>query len=403
MQKISISREELRKFLIIYQGLNSPKIFSGEAGIKNFIKRVGCIQYDPLNIVGRNADLMLQSRIKNYEPAMLERLLYDKRELIDGWDKMMAIYCVEDWPYFERLRLRKKSEVEEVLRHRNSIEAINHVDTVREFIKENGPVLPSKLDLGRAEKGGWGHGKLSSAAMDYMFNIGILGIREKKNTQKVYDLMKNLLPKEILEEKEPFQSDNDFYKWYFKRRIGSIGIYWARNGGGWLGHFVSDKELRNQILNELYEEGELVRVEVESINETFYLRSGDVDILNNAKPGINKKVSFLAPLDNLLWDRKLVKDVFDFEYSWEVYIPVTKRKYGYYVLPVLYGDQLVARFEPEMHRGNEPLIIKNWWWEENFKVTNTAVDAVKAAFKNFCGYLRADGLSEESFSKVTKK
>lgn len=403
MGKIIISREELRKFLVIYQGLHSPKTFSGEAGIKNFIKRVGCIQYDPLNIVGRNADLMLQSRIKNYEPAMLERLLYDKRELIDGWDKMMAIYCVEDWPYFERLRLRKKLEVEVVLQHRNSIEAINHVETVRKFIEKYGPVLPSRLDLGRTEKGAWGHGKLSSAAMDYMFNMGILGVREKKNTQKVYDLMENLLPKEIWEMKDPFQSDNDFYRWYFKRRIGSIGIYWDRNGGGWLGHFVSDKGLRSQILNELYEEGELVRVEVDGINETFYLRSVDVDILNHIEPDISKKASFLAPLDNLLWDRKLVKDIFDFEYSWEVYIPVTKRKYGYYVLPVLYGDQLVARFEPEMHRGNDPLVIKNWWWEENFKVTKAAVDAVMAAFKNFCRYLEADGLSEGSFNKTMKK
>ncbi len=108
----------------------------------------------------------------------------------------------------------------------------------------------------------------------------------------------------------------------------------------------------------------------------------------------------MAPLDNLLWDRKLVKDIFDFEYSWEVYKPVSKRQYGYYVLPVLYGDQLVARFEPEMHRGNEPLIIKNWWWEESYQVKENDIEAMVECFEKFCKYLKADGLAESSWRKI---
>ncbi|WP_346920990.1 winged helix-turn-helix domain-containing protein [Clostridium sp. UBA7339] len=400
MKKITMSKGELRKFLVMYQGLSSPKSFDGEEGIKNFINRVGCIQYDPLNMVGRNADLVLQSRVENYNPMMLETLLYNKREIIDGWDKMMAIYSVNDWPYFERVRLRRKEEIERVLHHRNSIEAINYVGVAKEYIGKNGATLPSKLDLGRVESGVWGHGKLSSATMDYMWNSGILGVKEKKNTQKVYDLIENLLPKEILEMKDPFNSDDDFYKWYFKRRIGSIGIYWERSGEGWLGHFVSDKNLRKKILKELLEDGELILVKVEGLNETFYIRADDTSMLDNLNSSIDKKASFLAPLDNLLWDRKLVKDIFDFEYSWEVYKPVSKRQYGYYVLPVLYGDKLVARFEPEIHRGNEPLIIKNWWWEENYQVTEESIAAMMGCFERFCKYLKADGLEESSWRKI---
>lgn len=400
MKKITMSKGELRKFLVMYQGLSSPKSFDGEEGIKSFINRVGCIQYDPLNMVGRNADLVLQSRVENYNTMMLETLLYNKREIIDGWDKMMAIYSVNDWPYFERVRLRRKEEIERVLHHRNSIEAINYVGVAKEYIEKNGATLPSKLDLGRVESGVWGHGKLSSATMDYMWNSGILGVKEKKNTQKVYDLIENLLPKELLEMKEPFNNDNDFYKWYFKRRIGSIGIYWERSGEGWLGHFVSDKNLRKKILKELLEDGELILVKVEGLNETFYIRADDTSMLDNLNSSIDKKASFLAPIDNLLWDRKLVKDIFDFEYSWEVYKPVSKRQYGYYVLPVLYGDKLVARFEPEIHRGNEPLIIKNWWWEENYEVTEEAIAAMMGCFERFCKYLKADGLEESSWRKI---
>lgn len=403
MGKIYISKEQLRKFLVIYQGLHYPKTFEGYAGIKEFVKRVGCLQYDPLNVVGRNMDLILQARIENYEPSMLEKIMYEDRELIDGWDKMMSVYCTEDWAYFERIRNIRKSEIEELLRRRNSSEALTYVEEVKKFISENGACLPSKIDLGGSKTGSWGHGKFSSAAMDYMFNIGILGVKEKKNVQRIYDLIENVLPKEVLHMKDPFDSDRSFYKWYFKRRIGSIGVYWDRNGGGWLGHYVSDKQLRNEILQELCAEGELLRVQVEDINENFYIRAEDSHMLSELERDFDQKVTFLAPLDNLLWDRKLVKDIFDFEYSWEVYIPVSKRKYGYYVLPVLYGDKLIARFEPEIHRGNEELTIKNWWWENKDIVTDEVMTEVTDCFTRFCRFLKASGLSEETYKIILRE
>jgi len=328
---------------------------------------------------------------------MLDKLMYEDRALIDGWDKMMSVYSVGDWPYFERIRMRKKSEIEGILKRRNSSEATMYIDTIKRYLLENGAALPSKIDLGGAKSGKWGHGKISSAAMDYMFNIGIIGVKEKKNVQKVYDLIENILPKEVLDISDPFDSDKSFYKWYFKRRIGSIGVYWDRNGGGWLGHFVSDKKLRKEILNELCDEGELLRVEVEEINESFYIRAEDSKMLSALEQSFEKKVTFLAPLDNLLWDRKLVKDIFDFEYSWEVYIPAFKRKYGYYVLPVLYGDRIIARFEPETHRGEAPLVIKNWWWEDGYKVTDEVIDEVKSCFERFCKFLNSPGLADEEW------
>lgn len=270
-------------------------------------------------------------------------------------------------------------------------------------MKKNGATIPSKIDLGSVDKGMWGHGKLSSATMDYMWNIGILGVKEKKNTQKKYDLIERLLPKEIYTMEDPFKNDDDFYKWYFKRRIGSIGVYWERNGEGWLGNFLSNTKLRKRILNELVEEEELILIKVENLKENFYLRKEDMSILNESTLVNESNVRFLAPLDNIIWDRKLTREIFNFDYTWEVYKPVDKRKYGYYVLPVLYGDKLVARFEPEIHRGKGPLIIKNWWWEESFKITNDCIDSVKEALDKFCKYLKADGISEESLTKIANK
>ncbi|WP_197069679.1 DNA glycosylase AlkZ-like family protein [Paenibacillus sp. FSL R5-0345] len=403
IERTCISKEQMRKFLVYYQGLNTPKPFKGHAGIKDFVKRVGCLQYDPLNVVGRNIDLILQSRLDNYEPYMLDKLMYQDREIIDGWDKMMSIYCIEDWAYFLRIRNKRKTEIEGILERRNSSDAISYVDTVRKYISNNGACLPSKIDLGGTKSGKWGHVKYSSAVMDYMFNMGMLGVKMKINVQRVYDLIENILPKEIMEMNDPFDSDRSFYKWYFKRRIGSIGLYWNRNGGGWLGHVVSDKRLRSEILRDLCAERELIRVEVEGVPENFYIRTEDSHMLADMEQNFEKKVTFLAPLDNLLWDRKLVKDIFNFEYSWEVYIPASKRKFGYYVLPVLYGDQIIARFEPEVHRGDKPLIIKNWWWEDKIVVTDEVIHEIMECFTRFCGFLKSSGLSDSSYDAIFGK
>ena len=390
-----ISKEEARNFLISYHNLDSSQGFSGEKGVLQYLKRVGCIQFDPLNVVGRNADLVLQSKIKGYTPDILEKLLYEKRSLIDGWDKMMSIYQQEDWPFFSRIRKEKKIEVKNTLSRRDSLEALDLIDKIRDVINNNGPLQANKINIGSSKIGRWGHKKLSSAALDYMFNVGELGIYNKRNTQKVYDLVDNLFLPEIINHSDPFQNDYDFYKWYVKRRVGSVGLIWGRNGGGWLGHYVSNTTLRQSILQELVEAGELISLQVEDIMEIFYIRAEDTQFLN---VNISRnEARFLAPLDNFLWDRGMIERLFNFKYSWEVYIPVNKRKYGYYVLPVLYNNQFVARFEPEVHRNNAPLRIKKWWWEEGINVTEEMEVAIKKAVELFCEYLEADGVDKSTF------
>lgn len=103
----------------------------------------------------------------------------------------------------------------------------------------------------------------------------------------------------------------------------------------------------------------------------------------------------IAPLDNLMWDRKLIKRIFDFDYTWEVYTPKEKRKYGYYVLPVFYKDRFIARFEPEPYRGGR-LKIKTWWWEENVRITEPMKKAVLKMLEDFAGYLGAEEFESDT-------
>lgn len=184
---------------------------------------------------------------------------------------------------------------------------------------------------------------------------------------------------------QDFLQEEEFLVWYIKRRIQSVGLLWNKRGGAWQGCFLSEKEQRDWVLNRLVQNGELKAIQIEGIDTLFYLRPEDEHFLDQKTP--NSIVAFLAPLDNLLWDRDMIKQIFDFDYRWEVYTPQAKRKYGYYVLPVLYGNQLIARFEPKKHVKGEPFTTKNWWWEPNVFISDELLNQIHHAIQKFADYL----------------
>ena len=402
---MKISIEEARQFLIHHQHLDTP--LSGKEGVLEYVKKAGCIQYDPLNIVGRNADLVLQSRIDNYKPEILTSLLYGDRSLIDGWDKVMSIYRTEDWPYFHLVREQRGKETISMLQNRGSDQALGYIEAVLNAIAENGPLQPKQVGQGQTGSGSWGHRNIYGATMDYLFHIGKLGVSNKLNVNKVYDLTQNLIPPHILERQAPFETLYDFQKWHVYRRIASIGMLWNRNGGGWYGTLIPNKTERQQILSELVSEGRVTEIEVEGIPDKFYARSTDISrgltqTASNSNPAsAGKTTKFIAPLDNLIWDRDMTAKIFGFEYTWEVYIPAAKRKYGYYVLPVLHDNRFVARFEPE--KSPTHLCIKNWWWEKDVTVTPEIIDSAIQAMKRFAAFLdKKQGVHESAHAMLDR-
>jgi uncharacterized protein YcaQ len=382
--KDTILKEELRQFLVNYHNLNDYESLAGKDGVMKYFNRVGSIQYDPLNVVGRNPDLVLQSKVQGYKPEILESLLYKERALVDGYDKEMNIYRVEDYPLFAKIREAHTQSVKKTLSYRGQLEALDILDDIRRFIRENGITGSKDISIGESRGSSWGHRKLSSAALDYLYSSGELCVAERRGTQKYYDFTSNVLPGGFTYNFE-FDNEEEFLKWYIKRRIRSVGALWERSGGGWLGHYISDSRKRKVILEMLYDEGEIIRFTVSGLNVSFYIAKEDEDFFEFKEK--KKKVKFLAPLDNMIWDRDMVSKVFDFEYRWEVYTPVTKRKFGYYVLPVIYGNQFIARFEPEKIAPNVPFTIKSWYWEPGIELTDEMLEAIDLAISNFADYL----------------
>lgn len=383
---MQISKLQARRFLLAHQGLLPPHSLSGKTGVLSYLRQVGCIQYDPLNIVGHNPELVLQSRLADFQPELLRQLLYEDRLLIDGWDKLMAIYPAEDWPYFQRMRLAQRRN--SAKHDREIIAARPHVLAA---INAQGPLSANELSLSDMVDWDWSQSSLARAALDSLFFQGELLVHHRIHTRKYYDLSSRCLPDHLLVAPDPNRDEKTYQDWYVHRRLGSVGLLWNRAGEAWLGmHAIKSRE-RTAALNRLEEQGHVRQVDIEGFSVPFYYRSLEQDLLDRVVAAQDQpsRAAILAPLDNLLWDRRFLEELFDFYYPWEVYVPAAKRVYGYYVLPVLYGERFIARFEPGFDRQSGVLTVKNWWWESEVALTDELRAALVDCFQRFQRYLGA--------------
>jgi len=382
---IEITRKEARKFLLTYQKLYNPRQLESDEEIVRFIKKIGCIQYDPLNKIARNADLILQSRCKHYEEDILYRLLYEKRELLDGWDKNMSIWCVEDWPYFKR---KRNEYISKYKVRAGEFGPVNK--EIRKKIRNNGYITSKDVSGNRKVNWSWAPTDIGRAALESMYHCGELVIHHKEGTRKFYGLTKDLLPVSILNKPEPNISLDEFHDWYVKRRIGAIGLLWNKSGDAWLGRRLK-KEERSRSIKRLLEKDEITGFKIAGLDEIFYLLKKELKILEDKEK--HNEASVIAPLDNLIWDRRLISEIFKFNYKWEVYTPMKQRKYGYYVLPVLYKERFIGRCEPIIDRKKRQLLIQNWWWEKNIKINTDMEEALIRCFKDFAKFLKVNKMS----------
>jgi len=397
-ETLHLTKAQARRFILAHQRLQPPHGLQGTAGVLDFIRHVGSIQYDPLNIVGHNPELVLQARVADFRPAMLKELLYGERRLVDGWDKMASIYPVEDWPYLARQR--------EALRRdmggdRPEVAAI--VPHVRQAIAERGPLSSLELDADQVVDWWWGPTRLKRVALETMCAGGDLVVHHRVHTRKVYDLASRHIPAELWSAADPNATEEQYHDWRVLRRIGAVGLLWGRPADAWLAISGLKSAERLATLTRLVELGRAIVVEVEGVSFPLYLRSADRGELERtlAEPGPPPRAAIIAPLDNLLWERRLVSELFGFDYRWEVYKPVAERQHGYYVLPILYGDRFVARFEPARDKANGVLGIKNWWWEPDVTPLPDMREALQRCFAHFLAYLGAQSLRVEPAARQT--
>ena len=226
---MQVTNLQARRFLLKKQGLWGPYRFRGKQGALAYIRQAGCIQFDPIDVCGKNPELALQSRVAGFRKEMLSSLLYKDRLLLDYFDKNLSIFPAEDWKCFGRTRdafrrrLRSGEEIAEV------------EEEVLRLVREKGAVCSRELSFDRKVDWAWASTRLSRAALESLYFRGVLAIHHKEGTVKYYADFRECFPEEIWNAPEPFAREEDYFSWRVKRRIGAVGFLWDRPSDAFLG------------------------------------------------------------------------------------------------------------------------------------------------------------------------
>lgn len=386
MNTYELTNEQARNFILLKQGLLGEHKFVGKLGVCDFIGQAGCIQFDPIDICGKNAELTLQSRVKGNTKEMLYQLLYDDRKLIDYFDKNLAIFCIEDWKYFSRTREYHKTRGA----NREKVDSV--ADDVKQIIQQKGYASSRDIQMNERVNWYWSPTTLSRAVLETLYFRGDLIIHHKEGTIKHYALPEGYINKEIFEAEDPNKTTDEFTRWQVLRRIGSIGALWNRPSDAWLGIGGLKSENRNKSFNALLQQKKILECNVEGVKVPLYIISEDAPLVEKAltQQEFEERIEFIAPLDNFMWDRKLIQQLFGFEYTWEIYTPQNKRKYGYYVLPVLMGNRFIGRMEAVANKKEKTLTVRNFWAEKGIKTTKSLQNKLNKRITQFAQFNQCD-------------
>lgn len=353
------------------------------------IERLGSLQFDPLEVPGaRNHDLVLHARIAGYRREWCERWLYGpQRRLIELYNKGLNIVPLAELPHYRVTWDRNAGAMDDgILREQAAVAA-----AIVEGIGREGPLSTAAFaEHDHAVDWWWAPTRAARAVAEALFVSGRLGIARREGNRRYYELIERLVPPDLLERREP---EDDAMRHRLLSRFRATGLT-APSAQAEVMFGAGPVAERVRRTGELVERGLLLSVQVEGLKGLRYLVADEVAVLDRARAWDGRSdagVAFIAPLDPLLWDRRLLRELWDFDYLWEVYVPEAKRRWGYYVLPILWGDRLVGRIEPRVERagatgaggrvpragaragtraGARPvppkLLIRNVWWEEGF-------------------------------------
>ena len=386
-----LTREQARRFILARQGLLGDYRFSGKDGAYAYVRQAGCIQYDPVDVCGKNAELTLQARVKGFRKTMLSELLYRDRLLVDYADKELSIWPTEDWPYFSPYRERSRTLGE-------SFEGLAALEAqALAYIRENGPVssdtLPIEGEIFWHSSMHWSgnrHRKSQAArsVLEQLYTDGTLLIHHKNGSRKFYDLTRRYLDPALLNAENPWPDESSLLRWRMLRRIGAVGLLWNKNSPAFLG-VNPDAGTRRRVFAQLEAAGEVLPVRVEGFKPVFCFLAKDEALMQSVLEGTldaKPRMEFLAPLDPMLWDKALIAALWDFQYSWEIYTPPEKRKYGYYTLPVLWGERFIGRIETAADRKTGTLSVKHIWYEPGVRQTKKLQAAMERTLRRFAGF-----------------
>jgi uncharacterized protein len=377
----TITKAQARRFVLRKQGLYGDNLFTGAEGVLRFIRQAGCVQYDPVDLCGKSHELTLLSRVSGITRAMLDDLLYSRRALIEYWDKNMSLISAEDWPCFARTRT---AYADPGARSHDVVE--EHAPGIRRYLREHGPSFSSAMGGAGKTDWYWSSTSIARAVLESLYFRGELCIHHRQGTHRCFDFANNCLPSELLLAADPHAADSEHREWQLERRIGAVGLVWNRASTAWLGIHDFKTQNRNAAFCTMKERNILSAVTITGLKDDFYLLTRDLPLLEESNgPSARPRTEIIAPLDSFMWDRKLISALFDFYYTWEIYTPENKLRYGHYVMPVLQGDAFAGRIQIRRDSRAKTLSAEKFWQEDGAKIDKGALERALGRLAVFLG------------------
>lgn len=409
MKPIQTTKRALRRFLLEKQLLLYPReerassVEELRKRVMDVIRQLECVQIDPVSAVSPNQHLTLAARIAGYEQGILNELLREN-EVFEYFANAACIIPMEHYPIFEpvRQRLRERTSA--------SIDIIQPViEQVLHKLEIEGPLPAKSFESDERVYGYWDNvnakTKVTSHALNLLMDAAQIRIVGREGNQRLFDVTSRSIPaplQQLADQIEPAEAHDRMLRKYFQAyRVfepSDPRLGWQR---------LSAKE-RREAIDRYIEFGEVVPVEVEGLKRHYYLLASDVESfsVHQKEDGVRTSgeeddvpIHFLPPLDNLLWSRKRLEDLFDFEYRWEIYTPAIKRKYGYYAMPILAGDRLIGRMDPRLDKKQRHLSVQLLQIDPEIDFTKRLSQHVHRKLEAFAHAHGASTVSVERFSR----
>ncbi len=387
MSQLSLSPSLARCLFLTKQRLAGPTPTPTPDALLNLVRDLGCVQIDPISAVERTHRLVLFSRVGYYDRAHLDQLLWRDRSLFEYWAHCASIVLTEDYPLHNPMMRdypwsdRTRAWIKQNQKLKNYV--------LRE-IRKHGP-LPSRA---LTEDGihpedwvstGWTSGRNVSRMLDFLWIGGKIMVAGREGIQKLWDLSERVLPDWTPREK---LSEREVTRRAAQRAIRALGVCTPRQIN-W--HFTRGRypDLP-KVLAELVKEGRIREVAIADWKGQWYLHADDELLITQLQTDWQPRTTLLSPFDNLICDRARTRQMFNFDFTIEIYVPAAKRKWGYYVLPILHNEQLIGRIDPVMNRETGTLTVNAVYAEAD--APKNAGEAVAGAIRDLATFLGAGNI-----------
>ena len=401
---LTIDIETARRFILGKQGLWPGRRWRGVRGTEKAIRAMEYLQLDPLQIIARSQDIQLQSRVLDYAPGVWEVPTYQQRNFFD-WGGWLAVRPMDELPHWRTVMHRERDGDYGDSRIRKM--AHEHAEAIAEMrviLRERGVVSNRDFEMSTRTRTQSYRGRKDSAlALYYLWRTGEVMTHHRDRFERVYALTEQVAPANLIYESSEDETDH----FLIKKEVSFGGLSRIRRTGDSWGRGEPDRAAK-KLLGALLAKGEIIEVKVEGGKALHFALGSDAKLLRDLSAGripkawtplestTTEEVVFLAPLDPVS-ARGQAKVLFDFDYVWEVYKPEHQRKFGYYTLPILWGDKLVARFDSKLDRATNTFNILGLWLENKSLGKDEAfAEALARGFSRFVTFLGASQMNTKA-------